>query len=303
MDEQLNTQIEMQNKISALVKQRQEQITELKMYYDPTNVKKYKEIALLGRNLSKFDEIFTKGEYRMKCENLLSLALSLGKILDLNNSIKTILISIKIFDEHNHYLSQNAAGNSNGKNNFISKSLNKTDAVPLSQSAIIKKRISGPAPPGTNETGFKVMKDFYSSLYKNDSNFFTEFNKYLAFQTDSKSKSNVQFKTEDFKYALYKVMSAKNGNFYKFYSRVNSSFDLDYSSVVLSACDIFFMIYNKMMDKICYNPNLIDYIQELDNLIARYFIYLSSEDLRKLAEYIVKKDMNDLISNLDKVYY
>ena len=165
MDEQLNTQIEMQNKISALVKQRQEQITELKMYYDPTNIKKYKEIALLGRNLSKFDEIFTKGEYRMKCENLLSLALSLGKILDLNNSIKTILISIKIFDEHNHYLSQSA----NGKNNFISKSLNKTDAVPLSQSAIIKKRISGSAPPGTNETGFKVMKNFYSSLYQNDS--------------------------------------------------------------------------------------------------------------------------------------
>ena len=32
MDEQLNTQIEMQNKISALVKQRQEQINELKMY-------------------------------------------------------------------------------------------------------------------------------------------------------------------------------------------------------------------------------------------------------------------------------
>ena len=58
-----------------------------------------------------------------------------------------------------------------------------------------------------------------------------------------------------------------------------------------------------MMDKICYNPNLYDYIQELDNLIARYFINLSAEDLRKLAEYIVKKDMNDLISNLDKVYY
>ena len=57
MDEQLNTQIEMQNKISALVKQRQEQITELKMYYDPTNIKKYKELHCLEeiyQNLMKY---------------------------------------------------------------------------------------------------------------------------------------------------------------------------------------------------------------------------------------------------------
>ena len=94
MDEQLNTQIEMQNKISALVKQRQEQITEIKMYYDTKNTKKYKEIALLGKNLNKFEEVFKKGEYRMRCENVLSLALSLGKILDLNNSSYYIYINM-----------------------------------------------------------------------------------------------------------------------------------------------------------------------------------------------------------------
>lgn len=300
MDEQLNTQIEMQNKISALVKQRQEQITELKMYFDTKNSKKYKEIALLGKNLNKFEEVFKKGEYRMRCENVLSLALSLGKILDLNNSIKTILIAIKIFEEHNKYLSQ--VGTNKHKKTFISKFFNKTDAIPISQNSIIKKRISVKIIKG-NENAFNVMKDFYGSLYRNDSSFFNEFNKYLAFQTDSKSKINTQFKADDFQNALYRIMNAKNLNFNKFYSRVNSSFDLDYSSVVLSSCDIFFMIYNKMMDKICYNPNLLSYIEELDSYIFRFFINLSSDDLRKLAEYIVKKDTDDLIASMDKVYY
>ena len=39
MDAQLNKQIEMQNKISNIVKNRQEQITELKRYFDVNNKK------------------------------------------------------------------------------------------------------------------------------------------------------------------------------------------------------------------------------------------------------------------------
>lgn len=42
---------------------------------------------------------------------------------------------------------------------------------------------------------------------------------------------------------------------------------MDYASVVQAACDIFFMFYNKFMDKICYQQQLFDYLIKLDNLI------------------------------------
>ena len=128
MDAQLNKQIEMQNKISNIVKNRQEQITELKRYFDVNNKKLYKEIILFGNNLSNFEELFNKGEYRLKCENIFSLALSIGRILDLNNSVKTILIALKIFDEHKYYLKY-----SKNTKNFISKIFENNPAIPLLQ--------------------------------------------------------------------------------------------------------------------------------------------------------------------------
>ena len=115
MDQQINQQIEMQNKISNIVKIRQEQITELKYFYDYKNKKLYKEIILIGNNLNLFDKIFMKGDYKLKCENLLSLSVSLGKILDLNNSVKTILIALKIFEEHINYI-KNHLKSENSKN-------------------------------------------------------------------------------------------------------------------------------------------------------------------------------------------
>ena len=87
MDSELNNQIEMQKKISDIVKIRQEQITELKTFYDINNKKLYKEIILFGNNLLNFEEFISKGEYRLKCENIFSLALSIGRILDLSNTV------------------------------------------------------------------------------------------------------------------------------------------------------------------------------------------------------------------------
>ena len=101
--EQIQSQIEAQEKINKIVKLRQEQISELKLYFDWNNNKLYKDITRLGPNLQKFENLFTKFEYRLKCENIISLALSLGKIIDLNNSVKTILLALKVFEEHYNY--------------------------------------------------------------------------------------------------------------------------------------------------------------------------------------------------------
>ena len=62
--EQIQSQIEAQEKISKIVKLRQEQISELKLYFDWNNNKLYKDITRLGPNLQKFENLFTKFEYR-----------------------------------------------------------------------------------------------------------------------------------------------------------------------------------------------------------------------------------------------
>jgi hypothetical protein len=87
MDE-INKQIDVQNKFMSMVRERQTQVCDLKKYFDRKNQSLYKDMILLDLNI--FDEIFNRQEYRARIENIYSLTLSVGKILDLNNSIKTV---------------------------------------------------------------------------------------------------------------------------------------------------------------------------------------------------------------------
>ena len=254
--DQISEQIEVQEKISRIVKLRQEQISELKLYYDSNNNKFYKDITKLGKNLQKFENLFTKYEYRLRCENIISLSLSLGKIIDLNNSVKIILIAGKIFEEHHNYLKNKK--NNDGKT-FISKLFEKNSSIPLTKNELIKERLKN---TWDKSDSFKKMANFYDTLFKNDSISFPDFNSYLTFQKDSKVKVNNNFKIDDFNNKLDKIMSSSYSYSNKFYSRVPTSFELDYPSTVYSACDIFFMLYNKMMDKVCYNTNILQYISE-----------------------------------------
>ena len=294
--DQISEQIEAQEKISRLVKLRQEQISELKLYFDLSNHKFYKDITRFGPNLQKFENLFTKYEYRLRCENILSLSLSLGKIIDLNNSVKVILIALKIFEEHLNYLRNNK--NKSGKT-FISQLFEKNSSIPLSQNESIKERQKK---MWDNSESFKKMANFYDALFKNDTNSFADFNSYLTFQKDSKEKGNNNFKMDDFNNKLDKIMSSSYSHSNKFYSRMPISFELDYPSTVYSACDVFFMLYNKMMDKICYNSNIFSYIAELDKYISNYFISPCSNDLKKLSELIIQKELQEVNINLEKFY-
>ena len=294
--DQISEQIEAQEKISRIVKLRQEQISELKLYYDSNNNKFYKDITKLGKNLQKFENLFTKYEYRLRCENIISLSLSLGKIIDLNNSVKIILIAGKIFEEHHNYLKNKK--NNDGKT-FISKLFEKNSSIPLTKNELIKERLKN---NWDKSDSFKKMANFYDTLFKNDSISFPDFNSYLTFQKDSKVKVNNNFKIDDFNNKLDKIMSSSYSYSNKFYSRVPTSFELDYPSTVYSACDIFFMLYNKMMDKVCYNTNILQYISELDKYIYNYFINPCSNDLMKLSQLIVQKEIQEININLDKFF-
>ncbi len=56
------------------------------------------------------------------------------------------------------------------------------------------------------------------------------------------------------------------------------------------------------MDKICYQQSLLEFIAKLDNYVWKYFVETLSDDLQKLSEYIARREMDDLMKNLDKIY-
>ena len=305
--DKISREIDSQEKITKIVQKRHEQISEIKLYFDWNNQQLYKGIARLGQNLEKFEKIYTKNEYQLKCENIISLTLSIGKIMDLNNSIKTILLSIKIFEEHKNYLNKNNKDKDNSKN-FIHKFFDKKNFIPLSQNNFIKERIKQNL-ENKNES-YKIMTKFYESLFGNDSNFFHDLDKYYNFKNikDQKivnGKENNNDKKEEINKNKIDKNILNNISFYdenKFYNRVKLCFKLDYPASVYTACDIFHMLYNKMMDNICYNPNFLSYIEELDEYIIEYFIKPCFNDLLKLSELIIKSEVEELNSNLQNFY-
>ena len=293
-------EFDVQEKISKIVQRRHIELSEIKKYFDINNIQPYKNIARIGQNLKLLEVIYSKEIYKQKCENIISITLSIGKIMDLNNSIKTILLSLKIFKEHKNYL-QNLY--TNDKKNFITDMFEKNNSIPLLQNNFIKERISSNS---DNDVSFKKMQKFYESLYGNDSNFFNDLNDYYTFDSLSNNKENEndknEIENEDSNKKLIKLVSNSYANLNKFYSRMSLSIESDYPSIIYSACDVFHMLYNKMMDNICYNPNFLPYIKELDEYILYYFIKPCSDDLIKLSEVVIKKEISEFNSSLIKFY-
>jgi hypothetical protein len=290
MEEKLD-EIEIQEKIAEIVKKRHEQLSEIKLYYDLNNKQLYKDKVYLGENLQKFETIFNKKEYHIKCEDIISLTLSIGKVMDLNNSIKTILLCIKIFEEHKNYI-KNKSNNTKNKT-FIQNIFNKKMSIPLSQNCLIKERIKTVI-DFDNINSYIKMKRFYESLFGTDSTFFEDLNNYYNYKDEKNLEdNNNNNKKEENKNKINKIS-------YKFYNRMSFNFELDLSNTIYTACDIFYMLYNKMMDNICYNQNFLTYIEELDEYIINFFIQPCLNDLVKLSEYITKNKVNEHKNNLEK---
>jgi hypothetical protein len=212
---QLDTSI----KISSIVEKRQIQISELKKFYDKSNKKLYKEIVYVSGNLNQLEELFSnKMEFRFRIESFLSLTVSIGKILDLNNSIKTILIALKVFEEHETYVKNY---NNTSNKSFLYKMFEKVDSAPLAKNNFIRSKYL----PSKNNKKFlnNSVKEFYTALYTEDRSFFKDFDKYLNFQMDPKQKNKENtFRFEEFGGKMNKIFQGSIVNYFKFYSRVHS---------------------------------------------------------------------------------
>ena len=295
--DKIEQEIDVQEKIIKIVQTRHEQISEIKTSFDWKNDQLYKGIVPLGENLSKFEKIDKKSEYHSKCENIISLALSIGRIMDLNNSIKTIILSIKIFEEHKNYL--NNKTNTDNKS-FIAKFFSKNRFIPISQNEYIKQRMKI---DWDNSDSFQKTTQFYESLYGSGANFFNDLNNFIALKQEIKNNNdNKGNKKDENNSKLNKIIINSFSAFNKFYARAPIIFEMDYPSIIYSSCDIFYMLYNKMMDNICYNPNFLPYIEELDEYILTYFIKPCLNDLMKISEIIIKDEIEGLNSNLEKLY-
>ena len=215
MEESIKAQIEINNK---LAKERQSQISELKIFFDEKGKTLYKDVILVNDSLNCLEEVLGKLSYRLQVENLHSLSISLGKVLDLNHSVKTIILALKVFEEHESYLKQNLIGGSLKSKTFLYKMFERNETLPISKNEVTKNKFLSFTKK--DESGFIAMRDFYQSLYRNDGIFWTDFNKYLNFQMDPKSKGKEGFKIEDFAGKLSKLYHGSTVNYSKFYTRV-----------------------------------------------------------------------------------
>ena len=80
----------------------------------------------------------------------------------------------------------------------------------------------------------------------------------------------------------------------------NKNIDLDYPEIIRKCSDMLFLIYNKFTDKSCFQPDLVDYITMLDDIIYENFIEIVANDLHLLAEFCTKKEFENINKELDK---
>lgn len=196
---------DIQEKLTNVMKERQIQLSELKTYYDKNNDKFYKDIIKLSVN--KFEDIIPKTELKLKSENMLSIATSLGKIIELNHSVKTILLALKVMEEHKHFVTTKPQQKS-----FVYKMFEDTSLIAFNKNEWLK-RLNLPSP----------SKEFYKSLYEDNESFLMDFNNYLNFQTDKKQKpGDSKVKVNAFSEQMQKVWSGSTVNYYKIYKRCYS---------------------------------------------------------------------------------
>lgn len=190
---------DIQEKLMNIMKERQIQLTELKTYFDKQNTKHYKDIIKL--NLNKFEDIISKSELNKKCESLLSIAISISKILELNHSVKSILLSLKIMEEHKKHVTSTI------NKSFVYKIFEDSSLIALNKNPWLKKRNFSYA-----------MTDFYKALFEESDNFFNDFNNYLNFQTDKKQKpSDSKIKANVFADQVTKILAGSTVNNYILY--------------------------------------------------------------------------------------
>ena len=160
-------ELDIQEKHLNIMKERQIQLSELKTYFNKKNQKRYKEIVTLDMNT--FNEIYSKAEMKHKIESLLSLIVSIGKSLEMSCSVKAILLSTKILEEHKKSLNVKLVSRG-----FVYKLFEFNRTCNFEKDDILKS---------TNHLSPK--KEFYDMIFQKNNNLnLKDFSTYLNFQTD-----------------------------------------------------------------------------------------------------------------------
>jgi hypothetical protein len=160
----------------------------------------------------------------------------------------------------------------------------------------------------TGNKGSHNIKYFRQNKYNTNNRPYNDINNQLMNYKSMVSRCNnysikdKKNKSKENNNKINKIIINSFSAFNKFYTRAPIIFEIDYPSIIYSSCDIFYMLYNKMMDNICYNPNFLPYIEELDEYILTYFIKPCLNDLIKISELIIKDEVDGLNLNLEKLY-
>lgn len=219
-------ELDIQEKNISILKKRQTQLCDLKTFYNRANTtKRYKDIVLLDLDL--IYKIFHKGEIKFKVENILSLSSSIGKVLELNDSIKSILLSISILEEHKRYIDNitlKKSKNTDIPKNYIYKLFETNYEFPLQKNQNLLKLSYSKNKEEANiaNEDYQINKKFYKLIFDNlnTNNTIDEFNLYLNFQKDKKQKINDStIKVKDIADQVSKMFQGSIVNYYKIYNR------------------------------------------------------------------------------------
>ncbi len=138
---------------------------------------------------------------------------------------------MKIFEEHEAYLKGITANQNPSKmKNYFYKIFEKNDNYPIIKNEVIRSRYESNNDnkinddnlyKNNNEKNNSSISIFYKSVYKNETNFFKDFNTYLKFQMESPDgvKGKDAGKYEDLANKFSKILSGNSVNYYKIYSR------------------------------------------------------------------------------------
>lgn len=164
---------DIEEKFVNLMKKRQIQLADLKEYYDKNSNKFYKEIIKITLDI---DKVKTRQEVKERCEDFLSLINSIGKVIDLNNSIVSLFMCVKIFEEHKAY----TVKNKDNKLLYVEKLFEDTTSIKFSKNEAFKRITLN---QNNKSYSNKDKVEFYRMLYSETEGFQNiDFSNYLNIQ-------------------------------------------------------------------------------------------------------------------------
>ena len=205
-NEKLN---EIKSYYSSVCNERQTQLSELKQLFNNSSQKMYKDMILMTSEVLSIH--LDASEIKFRQEAFMSIGLSIGKVINQNNSLKSLLLTLKVLEEHDVYYSKKKQ-----ETTFIHQMLEKNSLLPIRHSMALRMHFVADE---RKEKQFKLLSSFYGALYKENDNVIKSFEQYLRFQKDNKEAKKANFDFSDISSGWSKLSSGSVVNSHKAYVR------------------------------------------------------------------------------------